>query len=343
MGRNCYEIIADIGTLRNYFLNQTITERAAVGESRKTHVDEIMNSSWTAVKPNTQAAHDFVERIGNANGYNGNSDSGSFYANGRVYKNKMEYLEERRRELIRRMKEDIEEDDEDDEDDDDDTAEDWNFEFDDDDGNEDLYRRALKYCIEHGTASVRLLQNNFPIGYIRACKIIDWMEDNDFISHRSGSKPREVLIDRKDFENIFGVPFDDTATADKAENRSVSDNSFIKRSNAAEKKTAAQNLANALSRVAQKKSEIITCSGVPDWSLWNYKDFEDAVTERLERIIKSDRRMGRKGAIKKSETYLEAVRDTHDRKMVQVYERIVYEFKTASDYIYRQLKKQIFE
>ena len=52
--------------------------------------------------------------------------------------------------------------------------------------------------------------------------------------------------------------------------------------------------------------------------------------------------MGQKGAVKKAETYLEAVRDTHDGKMVEVYERLVYEIKNISSYLYKQLKKQYF-
>ena len=52
--------------------------------------------------------------------------------------------------------------------------------------------------------------------------------------------------------------------------------------------------------------------------------------------------MGQKGAVMKAETYLEAVRDTHDRKMVQVYERLVYELKNTSSYLYRQIKKHFF-
>lgn len=375
-----YDIAVDIGALRDYILKQTEIEREVGGQSRKTPIEKIMNSSWTAVKPNAQTAHDYIERIRNANGYNENSDSGSFYANGKVYKNRTEYLEERRRELIRRMEEDIDDEDEEDEatKDEDDDDNDELDEFDkaifahlderaekrrqeimqsmgdddeDEDGdsisneyedNEEIYRQALKFCIERGIASVSLIQRHFPIGYIMSCKIIDWMEDNDFISPQIGSKPRRVLIDRNDYENIFGVPFDKREAKIKESEGDSALGSFLKRrASEQDRKNAAQNLVNALSRVAEKKSAPVTCEDAPGWSLWSDKEFEEVIIERLERIIKSDRRMGRQGAIKKAETYLEAVRDTHDRKMVQVYERIVYELKSITDVFYRQLKKEM--
>lgn len=147
--------------------------------------------------------------------------------------------------------------------------------------------------------------------------------------------------DIEDLDDLINSLADDCTDDGKA---STHNQSFINGilGKTKESKEAVQNLVNVISCVAEKMNAPISCESIPDWSLWNYEDFEEAVIERLERIIKSDRRMGRQGAIKKAETYLEAVRDTHDRKMVQVYERIVYEFKTASDYIYRQLKKQIF-
>lgn len=341
IGEDRYRIIVDIGEFRSYILKQTETDRGTDGEIRKTPIDKIINSSWTAVMPNAHAAHDYISFDGDSDG------SGDFYANGKFYKSKMEYLEERRRELIRRMEEDIDdEDDEDDEDDDedDDTDEDDDFGSDDNMDAGEICRQALKFCIERGVASVSLLQRRFPIGYIKACKIIDWMEDQGFISSQRRSEPRRVLIDRNGYEVIFGVPFDGNEGERKESERDRALRRFLKRRASEQvRKYAAQSLVNALSRLAEKKNAPITQNNVPDCSLWEDEQFEEAVLERVERIIKSDRRMGRQGAIKKAETYLDAVRDTHDRKMVQVYERIVYEFKTASDYIYRQLKKLIFD
>ena len=98
-----------------------------------------------------------------------------------------------------------------------------------------------------------------------------------------------------------------------------------------------------LSKIADKKKAPITADKMPLHPSWDNEDeFAKVVMERMERLIKSDKRMGQQGAVKKAETYLEAVRDTHDRKMLQVYERLVYEIKNTSSYLYGQLKKQFF-
>jgi S-DNA-T family DNA segregation ATPase FtsK/SpoIIIE len=46
------------------------------------------------------------------------------------------------------------------------------------------------------SASVSLLQRRFRIGYTRAARLIDAMEDNGIVGPYEGSKPREVLISK---------------------------------------------------------------------------------------------------------------------------------------------------
>ncbi|MDE6104470.1 MAG: hypothetical protein K2G38_02120, partial [Clostridia bacterium] len=109
-------------------------------------------------------------------------------------------------------------------------------------------------------------------------------------------------------------------------------------------KEQSQRLADVVSLIAGKKSTPITADVMPMHPSWADEDkFTEAVMERMERLIKSDKKMGVQGAIKKAETYLEAVRDTVDRKAMQVYERLVYELKNTSAYLYGQLKKQFIE
>ncbi|MDE6060894.1 MAG: hypothetical protein K2G31_05435, partial [Clostridia bacterium] len=80
---------------------------------------------------------------------------------------------------------------------------------------------------------------------------------------------------------------------------------------------------------------------MPAKSSWvDESEFESAVKERKIRLIKSDMKLGLQGAIRKAETYLEAVRDTSDAKMIQVYERLVLDLKNTSAYQYAKLKKQ---
>lgn len=107
-----------------------------------------------------------------------------------------------------------------------------------------------------------------------------------------------------------------------------------------ERKAEAQNLVYILSQIAEKKKAPVSADTMPPHTLWESgEEFSKLVMERMVWIIKSDLKMGKQGAVKKAETYLEAVRDTHDRKMVQVYERLVYELKITSPNLYRQLKK----
>ena len=71
-------------------------------------------------------------------------------------------------------------------------------------------------------------------------------------------------------------------------------------------------------------------------------ELSDAVADRIERIIKSDVKMGLKSAIRIAEAILDAVQDINDYEIMLIYERIVSEFKnmSASDYV--RLKKAIF-
>lgn len=69
---------------------------------------------------------------------------------------------------------------------------------------DDSYIKALHYCVMSNQASVSMLQRRFPIGYMKACKIVDWMEDMNYITPSEGSKPRKVLLSKEEFTNIYG-------------------------------------------------------------------------------------------------------------------------------------------
>jgi S-DNA-T family DNA segregation ATPase FtsK/SpoIIIE len=66
---------------------------------------------------------------------------------------------------------------------------------------DELLEEATRIVIEIGQASTSLLQRRLRIGYNRAARIIDQMEDKGIISSRDGSKPRQVLIKRDDYTN----------------------------------------------------------------------------------------------------------------------------------------------
>lgn len=60
--------------------------------------------------------------------------------------------------------------------------------------NDVLYEEAKQFVIESQKASTSLIQRKFSIGYQRAARLIDMMEENGIVGPSRGSKPREVYI-----------------------------------------------------------------------------------------------------------------------------------------------------
>lgn len=69
-------------------------------------------------------------------------------------------------------------------------------------GEEPMYRDAVRVVIEGGKASTSLLQRRLGIGYGRAAKLIDTMEEQGIVGSATGNKPREVLVSSLD--DVFG-------------------------------------------------------------------------------------------------------------------------------------------
>ena len=65
-----------------------------------------------------------------------------------------------------------------------------------------LLNEAIEYVIESGYASTSCIQRKFKFGYARAGRIIDQMEERGIISPYRGSKPREVLISKKQLDEV---------------------------------------------------------------------------------------------------------------------------------------------
>ncbi len=59
---------------------------------------------------------------------------------------------------------------------------------------DELYNDAVQLVTDMQTASVSMLQRRFRIGYTRAARLIDAMEERGIVGPYEGSKPREVLI-----------------------------------------------------------------------------------------------------------------------------------------------------
>ena len=56
----------------------------------------------------------------------------------------------------------------------------------------------MKFAIETGKVSASLLQRRFRLGYNRAARIVDLLEERGIIGPQNGSKPREVLVKLKE-------------------------------------------------------------------------------------------------------------------------------------------------
>ncbi len=57
-----------------------------------------------------------------------------------------------------------------------------------------LYPEAVRLIVESEQASISLLQRRLSIGYTRAARLIDAMEEDGVIGPFAGSKPRKVLL-----------------------------------------------------------------------------------------------------------------------------------------------------
>ena len=59
---------------------------------------------------------------------------------------------------------------------------------------EPLYNEIVEFVVTQGKASASLLQRRFHLGYNRAARCIDLLEERGIIGPVNGSKPREVLV-----------------------------------------------------------------------------------------------------------------------------------------------------
>jgi S-DNA-T family DNA segregation ATPase FtsK/SpoIIIE len=66
-----------------------------------------------------------------------------------------------------------------------------------------LFREACDVVVRHKQGSVSLLQRRLGVGYQRAARLIDKLEEAGIVAPFDGSKAREVLVDRAYLETLF--------------------------------------------------------------------------------------------------------------------------------------------
>lgn len=68
--------------------------------------------------------------------------------------------------------------------------------------NDELLPQAIDMVMDAGQASVSLIQRKFKVGYARAARIIDQMEARGIVGGFEGSKPRQILISRQQWQEM---------------------------------------------------------------------------------------------------------------------------------------------
>lgn len=66
--------------------------------------------------------------------------------------------------------------------------------------NDEMYDEAKDLVMQAGKASASLLQRRLRVGYSRAARLLDIMEEQGIVGPQDGAKPREVLVDRMDYQ-----------------------------------------------------------------------------------------------------------------------------------------------
>ncbi len=74
----------------------------------------------------------------------------------------------------------------------------------DDEGDEDnpldpMFNQAAEVVIQAGQASTTMLQKKLKLGYARASRVMDQLEDNGIVGPTQGAKPREILVSMQDW------------------------------------------------------------------------------------------------------------------------------------------------
>jgi len=83
-------------------------------------------------------------------------------------------------------------------------------------GGDEMLPAAVDVILETGQASVSMLQRRLKLGYSRAARIVDELEEMGIVGPYAGSKPRAILMTREQCNELFsGKPsqmgFDDLA------------------------------------------------------------------------------------------------------------------------------------
>ncbi|HZO88197.1 MAG TPA: DNA translocase FtsK 4TM domain-containing protein [Chthonomonadaceae bacterium] len=66
-----------------------------------------------------------------------------------------------------------------------------------------FFEQAVRLVVNNGQASTSMLQRRFRIGYTRAARIVELMEEKGIVGPLNGAKPREILVSKDEVERMF--------------------------------------------------------------------------------------------------------------------------------------------
>ena len=69
---------------------------------------------------------------------------------------------------------------------------------------DELLEQAVEMVVTDGQASASYIQRKFKVGYARAARIIDQLEERGIVGGHEGSKPRKVLITKEELDEMRG-------------------------------------------------------------------------------------------------------------------------------------------
>lgn len=67
-----------------------------------------------------------------------------------------------------------------------------------------FFEEAVRWVADRGQASTSMLQRKFSIGFQRASRLLDIMEERGIVAQRDGPRPREVLVSPSEVEEVLG-------------------------------------------------------------------------------------------------------------------------------------------
>jgi len=100
------------------------------------------------------------------------------------------------------------------------------------DDDDELFQEAKELIINSGKASASFLQRKLSIGYARAARLLDILEESGIIGPSNGAKAREIMVSKEQYEamiqdGVAGARLHDQATAEAPDNYLGDDDTLL--------------------------------------------------------------------------------------------------------------------